>query len=166
VVAILVAAVASFSLRCEFTVIRKILAIVLGYINGAVWNGLWVTLSQKLYPFPPGIDPNDFEAVREHIAISGWPTGALLLVLVAHAGGSLASGLTCGLIAGRRWYVGATILGVLWTLGGVAMLMLLPAPWWFAVADVVLYLPAALLGVHLAGGWLAPPPPQVVEVAS
>jgi hypothetical protein len=40
------------------------------------------------------------------------------------------------------------------------MLLMLPAPIWFAVADVVLYVPAALLGVRLGGaltGRAAPP---------
>ena len=79
------------------------------------------------------------------------PTGALLMVLVAHAGGSLVSGLVCGLIAMRTWYIAAIGMGILWTCGGVAMLMMLPSPIWFAIADVVLYIPAAVLGVVVGG---------------
>jgi len=61
------------------------------------------------------------------------------------------SGFVCGLIAMRSWYVAAGLLGLLWMCGGIAMLMMLPAPVWFAVADVVLYIPAALLGVKFGG---------------
>ena len=61
------------------------------------------------------------------------------------------SGLVCGLIARRPWYLAAIILGILWTCGGIAMLTILPSPLWFAAADLLLYVPAALLGVTLGG---------------
>jgi hypothetical protein len=104
-----------------------------------------------MYPLPEGLDPNDFEAFRAHIEADGMPTGAMIIVLVAHAGGSFVSGFVCGLIAKRSWYLAAAMLGILWTCGGIAMLMMLPAPTWFAVADVLLYVPSALLGVRLGG---------------
>jgi hypothetical protein len=131
--------------------IRKILAIVLGVISGGVFNMALVSVSHRIYPLPKGLDPNDFEAFRAHVEANGLPTGALVIVLLAHAGGSFVSGFVCGLIAARPWYLAATILGILWTCGGVAMLMMLPAPKWFAVADVLLYVPAALLGAKLGG---------------
>src|SRR5262245_44461379 len=131
--------------------IRKILAVLLGLLAGGAFNMALVTLSHVMYPLPDGIDPNDFEAFRAHVQANGLPTGAMLMVLVAHAGGSFVSGFVCGLIAKRSWYLAAAILGILWTCGGVAMLMMLPAPTWFAVADVLLYVPGALLGVTLGG---------------
>ena len=131
--------------------IRKILAVILGIIAGSVFNMALITVSHLVYPLPEGVDPNDFEAFKAHVEANGMPTGALLIVLVAHAGGSFVSGLVVGLIAMRSWYVAAAIIGVLWTCGGISMLMMIPAPIWFAVADVVLYVPAALLGVKLGG---------------
>ncbi len=131
--------------------LRKIVAVVIGIIAGSVFNMLMVNLSHVVYPLPAGIDPNNIEALRAHIAEYGMPTGALILVLVAHVGGSFVSGLVCGLIAKRSWYVAAGALGLLWMCGGITMLMMLPAPAWFAVADLVLYIPAALLGVKLGG---------------
>ena len=131
--------------------IRNILAVLIGVVAGSAFNMAIVTVSQAMYPLPEGVDPNDFDAFRAHVEANGLPTGALILVLAAHAGGSLVSGLVCGLIAMRSWYVAAIGLGLLWTCGGIAMLMMLPAPTWFAVADVALYVPAALLGVMLGG---------------
>ena len=131
--------------------IRKILAVLIAVVAGSVFNMTIVTLSHTVYPLPEGIDPNDFDAFRAHVEANGMPTGAMLMVLVAHAGGSFVSGLLCGLIAKRSWYVAAVALGLLWMCGGIAMLMMLPSPIWFAVADVVLYVPAALLGVRLGG---------------
>jgi hypothetical protein len=141
--------------------IRGILAVVLGVIAGGVFNMALVTLSHVAYPLPEDIDPNDFAAFRAHVETHGLPAGALLIVLAAHGGGSFVSGLVCGLIAKRPWYLAATILGILWTCGGVAMLMMLPAPTWFAIADVVLYVPAALVGVKLGGAMTSRSSPQL-----
>lgn len=131
--------------------IRKILAVVIGIVAGSAFNMAMVSASHAAYPLPAGIDPNDFDAVRVHVATHGMPTGALIMVLIAHAGGSFVSGFACGLIAMRPWLAAAIGLGALWTCGGLIMLMMLPAPIWFMVADVVLYIPAAVLGVHLGG---------------
>jgi len=131
--------------------IRKITAVVIGLVAGGAFNMAMVTASHAVYPLPAGIDPNDFDAFKAHVEAHGMPAGALIMVLAAHAGGSLVSGLVCGLIAMRSWYVAAVGLALLWACGGIAMLMMLPAPTWFAVADVILYLPAALLGVWLGG---------------
>ncbi|WP_372898289.1 hypothetical protein [Stieleria sp.] len=131
--------------------IRKVMAVVAGLIAGSIFNMALVGLSHAVYPLPQEIDPNDFEAFREHVKANGMPTGALLIVLAAHAGGSFVSGLVCGLIAKRTWYLAAGALGILWMCGGITMLMMLPAPIWFAVADTILYVPVALLGVRLGG---------------
>ena len=131
--------------------VRKILALLIGILAGGVFNMAIVTVSHAVYPLPEGLDPNDFDAFRAHVEANGLPTGAMIMVLAAHAGGSFVSGFVCGLIALRSWYVAAVVLGLVWTCGGIAMLMMLPAPTWFAVADVVLYVPAALLGVRLGG---------------
>lgn len=135
--------------------IRKILAVVVGFVAGAAFNMALVTASHAMYPLPEGIDPNDFAAFKAHVEAHGMPMGALIMVLVAHAGGSLVSGFACGLIAKRAWYAAGIGLGLLWTCGGIAMLLMLPAPTWFAVADVVLYTPAALFGVWLGGALTA-----------
>ena len=132
--------------------VRKILAVVVGIVAGSIVNMAIVTLSNNLYPYPETVDPNDFDAVRAHIEANGMAMGAMLLILAAHSIGSLASGLVCGLIAKRPWYAAAIGLGLLWTAGGIAMLMILPAPLWFQITDVVLYVPAAILGVMIGGG--------------
>ena len=141
--------------------IRKILAVLIGVVAGGVFNMAMVTVSHAVYPLPEGLDPNDFDAFRAHLEANGMPTGAMIMVLVAHAGGSFVSGFVCGLIALRSWYVAAVVLGLLWTCGGIAMLIMLPAPIWFAVADVVLYVPAALLGVRLGGALTGRSSPHV-----
>lgn len=133
------------------TMLRKILAIVLGMVIGSVVNMMFVQLSNSVYPLPEGVDPNDFEAFKAYVEAHGLPTGVLLIVLIAHAGGSFASGFVCGAIVKKPWYFAAALLGILWTAGGVAMLLMLPSPIWFAITDVAFYIPAALFGTWAGG---------------
>lgn len=131
--------------------LRKFIAVVIGIVAGSMFNMAVVTASHAVFPLPAGVDPNNFEAFKAHVEAHGLPAGALIMVLIAHAGGSFVSGFVCGLIAGRPWQAAAIGLGLLWTCGGAAMLCMLPAPAWFAVADIVLYIPAAVLGVGMGG---------------
>ena len=131
--------------------IRRILAVVLGIVAGSLFNLAMVNISHAVYPLPEAVDPNDFDSFRAYVEANGLPTGAMILVLVAHAGGSFVSGFICGLVARRTWYLAAALLGLLWMCGGIAMLMMIPAPTWFAIADILLYVPGALLGVKLGG---------------
>ena len=142
---------------------RKILAVIFGALLGGAFNMAMVMVSSVLYPLPEGVDPNDFEAFRAHVTAHGLPTGALLIVLWAHAGGSFVSGLACGMIAKKPWYVAAAGLGLLWMCGGIAMLFWLPAPLWFAVADLVLYVPSALVGALIGGAMMSPPEKHAYE---
>lgn len=130
---------------------RNVLAVFLALVAGGCFNMALVMVSHAVYPLPPDVDPNDMEAFRAHVEANGMPTGAMLIILAAHAGGSFVSGLVCGLIAGRKWIGAAVALGTLWTLGGLSMLAMIPAPAWFAVADTISYIPAAVIGVQLGG---------------
>lgn len=145
--------------------LRKIIAVVIGIVVGSVFNMAVVTSSHAVFPLPAGVDPNDFEEFKAHVEAHGLPTGALILVIIAHAGGSFVSGFVCGLIARRPWHAAAIGLGLLWTCGGAAMLFMLPAPAWFAVADIALYIPAAVLGVRWGGALTASRPPRPAESA-
>ena len=137
---------------------RRIFAVVAGVIGGGIFNMLLVNASHILFPLPADVDPNDLESLKAYVTENGLPTGALVMILLAHSGGSFFSGFIGGLIVRRTWILAAIGFGILWTCGGIAMLMVLPAPIWFAVADTLLYIPAALLGMRL-GGTIAKPPP-------
>ncbi len=138
---------------------RKTLAIFLGLVVGSIVNMAFITVSHTVFPLPDGVDPNDMESFRAHVEANGLPTGALLIVLAAHAGGSLASGWVCGLIVKRVWLPAGFALGALWTCGGIYMLTMIPSPMWFAVADLLLYVPAALVGVIVGGKMTSPQSP-------
>ena len=143
---------------------RKILAVILGLVVGSIVNSAFIAVSNAIYPLPDTVDQNDMEAFSAYVAENGLPVGALLIVLLAHSGGSLASGVVCGFVAKRAWIPGAIGLGVLWTCAGILMLFLIPAPIWFAIADIALYIPAAIVGV-IIGGKIPPFPNRMIDTS-
>lgn len=130
--------------------LRKIVGIVTGLVVGMIGMMLLHMLSMIIYPLPDGVDVNDPESLGQYIP--NMPLGAFIMVWMAHGGGAFIASATCTAIAGSRWYIGAGILGVLFTLAGIANLLMLPHPLWFAAVDLLAYLPLALLACYLVGG--------------
>ena len=133
-------------------IIRKILAIVVGLITGSLFNLALIKVSAMIYAPEGGVDFNDQVAMQAYVA--SLPVAALLLVLAAHGGGSFVGGAVCALIAGQKWILGAVLVGGTFLLGGIMMLSSVPAPIWFAVIDVLLYVPLAILGCAAASSLL------------
>lgn len=128
--------------------VRRALAVLAGV---AVAIGIVFAveeLNSRLFPLPPGTDYSDPEALRA--VMSRLPVMALVIVLGGWAGATVAGAWIAARVAGRRqgpaWTVGVVLLGA-----AVFNLLELPHPFWFWVAAVALFLPAAWLGGLLAG---------------
>lgn len=102
-------------------------------------------LGIRLYPLPADVDLAD-PAVMARI-VRDAPVGALLMVELSYAAGSLGAGIVVGLLARRRAFLLAGVIGGLLTVAGFANLAAIPHPAWFAVVSTVTYVPCALLGV-------------------
>ena len=134
---------------------RKFFAVVVGIVAGSVFNMALIMVSVAIYA-PEGLDFEDPDAMRAYVL--GLPVTALLIVLAAHGGGSFVGGAVCALVARQKWIMGALIVGTFFLLGGILNLQRVPdAPMWFAVTDVVLYLPLAILGCATAAAWSGRP---------
>lgn len=126
---------------------RKILAI----IGGVIFAGLVVyavqTLGHQVYPPPENLDTKNLEAMKAYTA--SLPMGALLFVLLSYGVGSFAGGWLAAKIARvPQMHVPLTVGGVQLFFGIINLLMI-PHPLWFAVASVLIFLPAAYLGGKL-----------------
>ncbi len=132
---------------------KRIGAVVAGLLAGFLVVGLIEGVSSWIYPPPQGLDFSDREALRAFVA--GLPLGAFALVLVAHLAGPFAGAFTCGVIVRDPWLTGSLIIGGVFLLGGLVNLFLLPHPVWFAILDVLLYLPAAVAGGAVAHRWFS-----------
>lgn len=125
--------------------LRKALGALAGLVAGVLSIMLAQTISHKLYPPPPGFNPENREALEALMVTM--PTGALLLVLFGYALGSLAGGFTAAKIG--KHMIPALIVGGLLMLAGIANLAMLPHPTWFAVTNLLLFLPLAWVGGKL-----------------
>ena len=78
------------------------------------------------------------------------PLGALLMVELSYAAGSLGGGVIVRLVSPGRATALAVVLGGLLTLAGFANLAAIPHPLWFGVLSTVTYVPCAVLGAAAA----------------
>jgi hypothetical protein len=129
--------------------VRSILAVVVGLIVAVIVTSGLQAVGQFIYPLPPGVNPNDPEALKK--VLPTMPTGAFLLLLLDYAAGSLAGGLLAAWVARRRPALHALIVGGVLTVLGFLNLLLLPGhPAWVWAASAVVYLLPAYAGSRLA----------------
>jgi hypothetical protein len=127
-------------------IVRVILSVVAGVVAGTAVVFLVESLGHRVFPPPAGLNPSDPESIRA--AMAKLPIGALLAVLVAWIAGSFAGGWLAALIARR--VVPALIVGFLILAASAVNLIMIPHPVWFAIAGLLVILPAAWLGGKVA----------------
>jgi hypothetical protein len=125
--------------------IRGIAGVIAGVMLGTFVIVLLEMLGHLVYPFPPGLDPKDHQALAAFMKSA--PITAWLFVLFAYAAGSFVAGAT-GTWIGRNAWVGWLNGGILMVLGLIGLKMM-PHPVWFWVVSLALYLPCAWLGARL-----------------
>ena len=124
--------------------IKNILAVILGLIIGNIAIMSLHYLGLYFYPLPEGVDMSDMTAIAEYVKIA--PLGSLLMVMLAHIGGTFIAGVSTTLLS--KEIVVSYIVGGFFTISGIWNLYLLPHPMWFNI-EIVLYLPAAVFGFKL-----------------
>lgn len=132
-------------------IVRNLLAVVAGVLLGSIVNmGLIIVGSRVIAP-PAGADVTTLEGLKNSIHLFG--LRHFLFPFLAHALGTLVgAGVTAALAANRKTAL-ALLVGVVFLVGGMTNVMMLPAPLWFDVLDLVgAYLPMAWLGGRLATG--------------
>ena len=127
--------------------IRALLATVAGLAVAALMIGLLESIGHSMYPPPEGLDPyGDPEGFAR--AVEQMPAGTLIVVLLAWALGTFTGSWLAARIVGRAFY--GFLVGGVMMLGGITNVISIPHPWWFTVAGIVLFLPAAYAGARLA----------------
>ncbi|WP_291270387.1 hypothetical protein [Geothrix sp.] len=126
-------------------VLRLLLAVLLGFVVGSLVNGGLILISGKVIPPPAGADVTTTEGLKASLHL--FEAKHFIFPFLAHALGTLSGAFVAGLLAPNRSALPAYGVGGLFLLGGVASVLMLPAPAWFSTLDLVLaYLPAAWLG--------------------
>jgi uncharacterized membrane protein YeaQ/YmgE (transglycosylase-associated protein family) len=128
--------------------VKNILVFIVALVaGGAVVYG-FETMSHQLFPPPADINSNDLESLKN--IMKNAPAGSLALVILAHAVGAMVSGWIIGRFAASSHRMLALTMGLLWTITGVANLVMIPHPVWFSISDACVYLPMTLLGLKLS----------------
>ena len=128
--------------------LRRILAVIVAALVGSLVIWAVQSIGHLVYPLPEGLDTGDLEQMKAYVA--SLPLGAFGFILAAYVLGSFAAGWTAVSIA--KTMGPALAAGVVFTLAGIANVLLIPHPLWFAVATLLCYVPCALLGGRLSPG--------------
>lgn len=129
--------------------LRVVLAVLLGIVVGSVVNMALITVSGKVIAPPVGADVTTTEGLRASMHL--FEPRHFLFPFLAHSLGTFVGAFVAALVASGRSLRAALVVGGFFLLGGIASVVMLPAPLWFSVVDLLLaYLPAAWLGHRFA----------------
>ena len=127
------------------TIIRNILAIIVGIVIGGAVNMSLIMLGPLVIPPPAGVDVTNTQSLIASIHL--FEVRHFVFPFLAHALGTLVGAVTAFLVAGSHRSIFAYIVGAVSLAGGIAASVMIPAPLWFIVLDlVVAYLPMAWIG--------------------
>lgn len=108
-----------------------------------------ITISGSLIPPPEGADMTTMEGMKAAMPLMS--AKHFLMPFLAHALGSFVGALVAALIATshKMWF--ALGIGIFTMLGGIAAVLMIPAPFWFEAMDLILaYIPTAFIAGKLA----------------
>lgn len=129
--------------------LKNILAVVAGLVAGGIINTLIIGISGKVIPPPEGADVTTVEGLKASIHL--FEPKHFLMPFLAHALNAFLGAFVTAKIAANRHLLLAMIIGIVSLLGGIAAVVMIPAPLWFNITDLTLaYLPMAFLGGKLA----------------
>lgn len=130
------------------TILRNILAVIIGLLIGHALNFALIKLGHNTFPII-GIDPNNLEDLKRVMPTLSFKY--FIFPFLAHALGTLAGAWSVSLIAKNHKMAFAMGMGGIFLIGGIVAANMIPAPTWFVVTDLLLaYIPMAWLGGKLS----------------
>lgn len=128
--------------------VKLVLAVIAGLVIGGLVNFGIIMLGPQVLEYPEGMDFTDPENFKSKAHLL---TGVhYIWAFLAHALGTLVGGFIAAKIAPQSKIKYALFVGVFFLIGGIKMVMDIPAPGWFVALDlVVAYIPMAWLGAKM-----------------
>ena len=144
------------------SVLKNVLAFVVGIVVGGAVNMAIVVVGPMLIPPPEGVDMADMEKFAENLKLLK-PVN-FIAPWLAHAGGTLAGAFLAAKLAASHGMKLAVGVGAFFLLGGITMVATYGGPIWFIVLDLLgAYLPMGYLGGLLAGAKGGPSPASTAQ---
>ncbi|MBK6875279.1 MAG: hypothetical protein IPG99_02120 [Ignavibacteria bacterium] len=130
-------------------VVKNILAFVAGALLGSVVNMIIIMLSGLVIPPPSGADVTTAEGLKASMHL--FQPRHFIMPFLAHALGTFVGAFIAASIAATHKMKLALGIGVLFLIGGITNVLMLPSPLLFSVIDLaVAYIPMAYIGGMLA----------------
>ncbi len=126
-------------------VFKNILAVVAGAVLGSFVNMGIILISSSIIPPPAGADVTTIEGLKASMHL--FEPKHFLFPFLAHAIGTFAGALLAAVVASGNKKRRALIIGVIFLIGGISNVIMLPSPTWFTIVDLV--------GAYIPFAWLA-----------
>ena len=125
------------------SILKNILVFFVGCILGMSVNMGLIIAGNLLIPLADGVNPMD---------ATMWELKYFLFPFLAHAVGTFIGAFIVARYTASYLLVLSLSVGVLFLIGGISMVFIMPAPLWFIVVDLLLaYVPMGWLGWKLTG---------------
>ena len=132
------------------SVLRNIVAVLVGIIVGSVVNIGLVNIGPSIIPLPEGADVTTMESLRESMKL--FSPANFVFPFLGHALGTLAGAVVAARLSVSHNMIFALGIGLLFLLGGISMFVMVEGPLWFTTCDLLFaYLPMSYLGAKVAG---------------
>jgi hypothetical protein len=126
-------------------ILKNILAVIAGIAVGSVVNMALISVSGSIIPPPEGADVTTTEGLKASMHL--FKPKHFIMPFLAHALGTLVGAMVAGLIAANNKMKFGLSIGIVFLIGGIASVFMLPSPTWFSALDlIVAYLPMGYLG--------------------
>ena len=120
------------------SIIKNILALIGGGLVGMAANMGLIITGNQLIPFSENINPMN---------AMNWEIKYFIFPFLAHAIGTLSGAFIAAKFSASYHMLFAICIGIFFLSGGISMVVILPAPIWFILIDLVFaYLPMGWLG--------------------
>ncbi len=130
-------------------ILRNVIAVLIGFAVGSAVNMGIIMISGSIIPPPAGADVTTMEGLKSSIHL--FEPKHFIFPFLAHSLGTFAGALSASFISDTWKTEIALGVGVLFLLGGIANLFMIPSPVWFIVLDLACaYIPVSYLAGILA----------------
>ena len=120
------------------SIIKNVLALIGGGLVGMTANMGLIITGNQLIPFSDNINP---------LNAMNWEIKYFIFPFLAHAIGTLLGAFIAAKFSESYHMLFAICISIFFLSGGISMVVILPAPIWFIVIDLVFaYLPMGWLG--------------------
>jgi len=131
------------------SILKNILAVIVGLLIGGIVNGLLIMNSAYIISPPADADLTTMAGLIKAMPLM--EPKHFLVPFLAHALGTIVGAFITVKIAANYKLPLALLIGLLFFIGGIYTVFVLPAPLWFDVVDLVgAYIPMAWIGAKLA----------------